>query len=379
MHEKNEPSTQPNRLYETFRELTAIYSPTFGERDFCDALKNKLSDLNLTFEEDDAGSQIGGNCGNLYGFLPGDLPGQPILFSAHMDTVEPSAGKESVLHEDGRITSKGTTILGADDVSGITIILEALARLQEAKVQHRSIEVLFPVAEERYCIGSAVADYSKLHAKEAYVLDLGGDIGMAANAAPTILSFTVTVKGKAAHAGAAPQEGIHAILAASKAIAKIPLGKPEPGITCNIGTISGGEAGNIVPEICTVTGEIRSLSHSSVLEQWEKVKTTFEEEVKTMGASASYTHHCDITAYETPLDSTAVQRFQRACEASGIPCHIDSTLGGSDQNNFALHGINGIVIACSMHNIHSTREYTDLNELEQGVQLVMNLMTEEEA
>lgn len=369
---------ESNRLYETFKELTAIYSPTFQEQDFCCLLKKKLTALGIPYEEDNAGSKISGNCGNLYGFLPGKNPENPILFSAHMDTVEPAAGKESVLHQDGRITSGGGTILGADDVAGITIILEALTRLLESKIPHRSIELLFPVAEERYCAGSAVADYSKLHAKEAYVLDLGGPIGTAANAAPTILSFTVTVQGKAAHAGFAPRDGIHAILAASKAIANIPLGEPKPGVTCNIGVISGGKAGNIIPEICTVTGEIRSLSHSAVLEQWETVRSIFENEAKSVGASATFAHRCEITAYETAMDSAVVRRFKRACEATKLPCHISATLGGSDGNNFALHGIESLVIACSMHEVHSTREYADIHEMEQCVRLVMNLMKEEE-
>ncbi len=366
-----------NRLYEIFHELTAIYSPTLGERSFCVLLKDKLSALGVFCEEDVIGTQIGGNCGNLYGFLAGDLSGQPILFSAHMDTVEPASGKESYLHEDGRITAGGATILGADDVSGIAVVLEALTRLRETGTPYRSIELLFPVAEERYCAGSAVADYSKLRAKEAYVLDLSGKIGTAANAAPTILSFTATVHGKAAHAGFAPQDGIHAISAASKAITKIPLGEPEPGVTCNIGVISGGEAGNIVPETCTVTGEIRSLSHDDVLRWLEKVRNIFEEETKQAGASVSFAHRYEITAYETPVDSSVVRRFRQACETAGVPCHIGSTMGGSDNNNFALHGIEGLVIACSMHDVHSTREYANLHEMEQCVRLVMNLMTEE--
>lgn len=367
-----------NRLYETFRELTAVYSPAFGEQDFCGLLKHKLTALGVVCEEDNAGARIGGNCGNLYGFLTGENPGTPLLFSAHMDTVEPAAGKESVLHEDGRITSSGATILGADDVSGIAVILEALTRLRETGTPHRSIELLFPVAEERYGAGSAVADYGRLHAKEGYVLDLGGAIGEAAHAAPTILSFTATVRGKAAHAGFSPKDGVHAISAAAKAIAKIPLGEPVPGVTCNIGMISGGEAGNIVPEACIVTGEIRSLSHSAVLEQWERVRSVFEEEANGAGATVSFAHRCEITAYETPLDSLVVRRFRRACEAMGIRCHIHSTLGGSDNNNFALHGIEGLVIACSMHDVHSTREYADLHEMEQCVRLVTSLMTEEE-
>jgi tripeptide aminopeptidase len=293
-----------------------------------------------------------------------------------MDTVEPSRGKKAVLHEDGTITSDGSSVLGADDVSGIVIILEALRRLQEHGIPHRTAELLFPVAEEPYGPGSLNADYTKLKAKEAYVLDLDGSVGDAANAAPTLISFTVAVHGKAAHAGFAPQDGIHAIAAAANAIVRIPLGTIKPGMTCNIGVINGGEAGNIVPELCTVRGEIRSLDHSAALEQLDKITAVFREEAALTGATAKIEYRIEITAYKTSPDSPVANRFRKACEVVGVPCNIHPTLGGSDNNNFALHGIDGLVVACSMHNIHSVREFCRLDELELCIQLIMRLLTE---
>lgn len=366
-----------NRLWETFSALTAIDSPSFEERLFCDTLKQRLTAIGAETYEDNAGEKIGGNCGNLYGFLPGSLPLPPLLFSAHMDTVEPGRGKQALVNASGLITSAGDTILGADDVAGITILLEALARLREAGQPHRPIELLFPVAEELYGLGSAIADYSRIQAKESYTLDLGGAIGEAANAAPTVLAFEITVTGKAAHAGFAPGEGVHAVAAASKAIARVPIGEPEPGVTVNVGTIGGGQANNIVPALCKVTGEIRSLCHARVLAYWEQVQTIFKQEAEAAGAAATANHRIEIPAYETPVDSPVVRRFKHACEKSGIPASVHSTLGGSDQNNLARHGIQGIVIACSMHDVHSTREFCRLDELERCVELVLSLMTED--
>ena len=46
---------QSNRLYETFRELTVLYSPTFQEQDFCSLLKKKMKEIDIVCEEDDAG------------------------------------------------------------------------------------------------------------------------------------------------------------------------------------------------------------------------------------------------------------------------------------------------------------------------------------
>lgn len=367
-----------NRLWNTFKELSAIYSPSYGEREFCDALKKQFSELGICLQEDKTGKLIGGNSGNLYGFIAGKLDGPPILFSAHMDTVEPAKGKQALLHDDGYISSAGDTILGADDVSGITVIIEALTRLKEKNIPHRPIELLFPVAEERYGAGSSVFDYSLIKAKEAYVLDLSGTIGEAANAAPTILSFEIKIHGKAAHAGFAPKDGINSIEIMAKAIASLPQGEPYAGLTFNIGRIKGGKAGNIVADLCTVKGEIRSLNHQAVLSYWDKVMDVFNKEGEAAGAKVEAQNRIEITAYETPLDSAVIRRFVRACESLGIPCNIHSTFGGSDQNNFALHGIRGLVIACSMHQVHSNREYSNLNELDDCVRLVMKLMTDVE-
>jgi len=367
-----------NRLWNTFRELSDIYSPSYREREFCDALVKKLQGLSGNIIEDDAGSKIQGNCGNLYCYIPGCLSGPPLLFSAHMDTVEPAKGKQAVLHANGDITSAGNTILGADDVAGISIILEAITRLKEQNIPHQPIELLFPVAEEKYGEGSSVFDYSMVKAKEAYVLDLSGAIGEAANAAPTIMSFEIKIHGKAAHAGFAPKNGIHAIAVAANAIARLTQGEPIPGLTFNIGRITGGEANNIVPSMCIISGEMRSLDHNAVLSYWDKVKTVFNAEAAKAGARIEIKHKVELRAYETPPDSPVVKRFLRACKKTGITPNIHSTYGGSDLNNFVLHGITGLVIACSMHEVHSPREYSNLHELENCVRLVMEMMADHE-
>jgi tripeptide aminopeptidase len=363
-----------DRLRHTFEDLIVIDSPTFGERDFCDALKAKLDSLGISYVEDNAGEQIGGNCGNLYACADGGAPLEPLLFSAHMDTVEPSKGKTAVVHPNGKITSDGTSVLGADDVSGIAVILESITRLKERGTPFRPVELLFTVAEERYCLGSSVFEYDKIKSKNAYTLDLTGKIGNAANAAPTILSFEIKVKGKAAHAGFAPNDGVHAIAVCAKAVTEIKMGEAAKDLTCNIGTIIGGTSRNIVPDICTVSGEIRSLKHDQAILWWRHIKAVFESIASKFGATVDFSHKTDITAYHTPENSLAVKRFRRACERVGVKPDIKQTFGGSDQNNFSANGIEGIVIACSMYEVHSAREYTLLDEMEKCVKLIMNII-----
>lgn len=363
------------RLLDTFIHMVSIDSPSFGERELCDYLTACLKELEMEPYEDQAGHVLGGSSGNLYGFMKGDDTLPPLLFSAHMDTVEPSRGKKAVIHKDGRITSDGSTVLGADDLAGIAILLEALRFVHESDLPHRPIEVLFTVAEESYGKGASVFDYSRLKAREGYVLDLTGPIGTAANKAPSILSFQIVIHGKASHAGFCPEEGIHAIMAAAEAIRRMQMGRVGPDTTCNIGRIQGGTALNIVPDFCVVEGEIRSYSHQKALDQMELVARTLEETAKEFGASVEVRWECHMEAYEIDPSAPVVKRFEAVCDALELPFFLMPTFGGSDNNHFVRQGISGIVLANAMDHCHSCAEYTRIEDLERMTQAVIQLMT----
>lgn len=373
---KNSDQVQVNsrRLQEEFMELTSIDSVSFQERLMADRLKEKLLALGFEVREDQTGERYHGNAGNVYGYLKGTVPGPGVLLSAHMDTVQPGLGKKAVLREDGVMTSESDTVLGADDVSGITEILEGIRSLQEAGIPHRDVEVLFPVAEELYTKGSREFDFSQIRSREAYVLDLSGPVGTAALRAPTLISFTVQAEGKAAHAGFNPEDGIHAIRTVCRAAAKLQQGYVDEETTLNIGLISGGEAGNIVPASCSCTGEIRSYSHEKALEVMRQVEETFRMAAEEDGASVTFRSTIDLTAYQVDREAPVAEHFCSACERLGIPCTLTSTFGGSDNHNFMYHGIPGIVLSCGMYEVHSVREYTRLQDLELGARLVAELI-----
>lgn len=365
-----------DRITKEFCDLVAIDSVPFHEREMADTLIKKLEDLGFQVEEDNTGKEIyHGNCGNVYGFLKGELEGDPILFSAHMDTVEPGLNKKAIVHEDGTITSDGTTVLGADDLSGVVAILEAIRTIKERKLPHRSLEVLFTYAEEVYIRGSEVFDYSKVKAKEAYTLDLDGPIGTAAIKAPTLVSFTARFLGKAAHAGFAPEQGIHAIGIAAQAITGIKQGRIDKETTVNIGLIEGGKARNIVPEVCVLQGEVRSQNHEKAISEADKIKEVFEDTAKTYGAKIEFTTTFGCIAYDIPVVHSVIKRFETICNELGYPTKLIHTFGGSDNNNFVRNGITGIVISCGMNKVHSLNEYTHVDDLEKCSNIVVKLMT----
>jgi len=365
----------PVRLVDEFMRLVEMDSQTYHERPLADYVMERMRALKMFVLEDDAGEKIGGNSGNIYGLMRGDDSLPPLMFCAHLDTVEPSRGKRATLAPNGRIASAGDTVLGADDLAGVAVILEALTVLSESGLRHGPIEVLFTVAEEVYCKGSRVFDFSKVLSEQAYVLDLAGPVGTAAYAAPSIVTLTITVRGRAAHAGFEPQKGVHAIAAAADAIARLKLGFVDDETTVNIGLIEGGKATNIVPDVCVVRGEVRSLRHDKAMKRAQYIAGEFERAAKAIGAEAEADITIAATAYETPLDHPVVSRFERACRQVRLTPSLIKTFGGSDNNELALNNITGLVVACAMFRCHSTKEYTTVEELTRAAELTLALMT----
>lgn len=362
------------RLIFLFKKLVETDSPTFGEREVCNIIKSELNHLGIPAVEDSAGEQIGGSTGNLYAYADGraDLP--PLLFCAHMDTVQPAHNKRLIIENDGTLHSDGTTVLGSDDLAGVSAVIEALSVLKESNIEHRPIEILFSVSEENYCKGISHFDFGRLKSKEAYVFDLDGEVGSAAYAAPTILSFTVDMIGKSSHAGFASEKGIHAVKAASLAVCNIGCGKIDGDTTVNVGTISGGTATNIVPDRCTFTGEIRSYSDEKALNQFDIISQTAERAAEKYGAKAIITLERSITAYETDLNSRVVKRFKKVCGDMALNAHLNRSFGGSDNNVLAQNGIDGLVVATAMNSCHTTDEWTTISELKKAAVLALNLM-----
>ena len=372
------------RLLKTFRELIAIDSESFHERDMADYLTGAFRSLGAEVTEDNAGRKLmkglpSGTeyrpAGNLLVRLRGTVKADPVLFSAHMDTVSPGNGRHAVLKKSGKITSDGKTVLGADDAAALSVCLESVRAIVEKGIPHPDIEFLITSAEEPYAKGSRLADFSKIYSKTAYVFDLSGPVGKAATAAPGIISFTVTVYGKKAHAGFCPENGIHAILAAAGGISKMRMGRTGRETTVNIGVIEGGTAANIVPDKCTITGEIRSLMQQNAEDEAEHLRKIFTKEAEKIGAKAEFTFREEFRAYHIPDTHPVAVRFRKACRDLGLSGELIKTLGGSDNNILVDHGIDGIVVACGMNEAHTTKEYTTISELVKSAELALKLMT----
>ena len=138
------------RLVEEFIELVKIDSLTGREKNLAQLLLKKLKELGFEVSIDNADKFTGGNTGNVIATLKGNRPGKKLLFTAHMDTVEPGISINPIIDEQKKIIkSDGTTILGSDDKAGIASILEAMRTLKEKNISHPDIQVVFSTWEEK--------------------------------------------------------------------------------------------------------------------------------------------------------------------------------------------------------------------------------------
>ena len=367
------------RLTEEFLRLAAFDSESFNEGAVADHLAKRLEDLGLKVIRDDVGRRVSGNsgaAGNIYSFLAGNAEGDPVLFSAHMDTVAPGRGKKPVIGTDGKVTSSGDTVLGADDVTGISAILEMLEVIKENDLPHPDIEVVFFAAEEVYCVGSSGFDYSLIRSRMAYVLDLDGPVGRIANRAPSIIQFETTVLGKSAHAGFEPEKGVSAISIAARAIDRLKIGRIDGETTANIGIINGGTGKNVVPEAVRLEGEVRSLNDVRAQEITETIRREFEKAAEEFGGKAVFRERKMITAYVTDPGSKTVRAYREAIHFLGYgEAELVTTFGGSDNNNLCLHGIEGVVISNAMNKVHTVDEYFYIDEFVKSAEIVVKLAT----
>ena len=361
------------RLVDEFLELVKIDSQPKDERLIADALISKMQDLGFAVTEDDSGAKIGGSAGNLIGILEGQKDAPALLFCAHMDRVHPGLGIKPQV-KDGVITSDGTTILAADDVAGIAAILEAVRIVQEQKIPHGRLEVLFTVAEEGGLFGAKSVDPGRFQAKAGFFMDAGGPVGTIVTAAPAQKGLEATIHGKAAHAGVAPEEGLSAIIVAAHAVTQMKLGRIDAETTANIGVIEGGAATNIIPDKVKLKGEARSLDNGKLDVQINHMVEVLEAVCAEYGAKADISVEHSYSAFRLTDEDYAVRLAVKAAESMGLKPSIESTGGGSDANIINGYGIPSVVLGMGYTDVHTTAEAISIDQLVKASKYVLSII-----
>jgi tripeptide aminopeptidase len=297
--------------------------------------------------------------GNVMGWV--DEPGEPILLNAHMDNVSPCQGVKPQI-DNGIVRSDGSTVLGADDKAGIVAILEALE--STAGQRSRCPEVLFTVEEEVGLHGSRAVDASQFRSKWALVMDSGDAPGVISIQGPGQNSFAITVIGRAAHAGAKPENGINAIAVASQAIAEMKLGRIDFETTANVGVIHGGAARNIVPERVEIIAEARSRDEAKLAAQTKHMAECFERAVQKAGARLNFKIEHEYDSFKVPENHPLVLMLMGAARQAGLEPRTAFAGGGTDGHHLCHKGITAVALGLGTSDAHSTTESASISSIE---------------
>ncbi len=334
--------------------------------------------------------------GNLIVDLPGTRDGRRLLFSTHLDTVPLCAGAKP-RKEGDRIVSDGTTALGGDARTGVALLVVLAETLIKYKLPHPPITLLFTVREESGLHGS----------RELNPVDLGGPamcINVDGQLASDLIigavgqeNWEAEIRGRASHAGVAPEKGISATLVAAIALVEAQkagwFGKvvrPEGRGTSNVGIFGGkdgkpaGDATNVVTDYAFIKGEARSPDAAfarKIAEGYGDAFAVAKGQVKDHEGETStvaFRHQTAYPPFKLAEDSPVVERAVKALEILGIEANRLFSNGGLDANWLDKHGIPTVTIGAGQAEIHTVKEYVNLGEYEKGCRLGILMATLQE-
>lgn len=356
-----------------FLALARLPTPPGRERAAIDLVRDQLAEFGVNAEEDDAGPRIDGDAGNLYARIPGTVPGTPIFFNAHVDTVPPSAPIEPVIR-DGYVVNQQPTILGADNKASVAGMVDGIRSVLRDGIPHAGIELVITVQEETGLRGAKAFDTDRLEARVGYVYDVDGAPGGMVMRAPSQLTFNLLFRGKAAHAGIAPEAGRNAIQAAARALAGLAFGRVGPGASRNVGVISGGRQRNIVADLCAVEIEVRSLDDAEVGRLGQETIDAANAAAAETGCSVEVVQQREYTAYSLSANDQVVQMARTALLAAGCPPVELATGGGADSHVFNERGFACLNLSSGMEMIHSEDERIAVADVEALARITIELI-----
>ena len=305
--------------------------------------------------------------------LPATGPGTPIFLCAHLDTVPPTEEIQPVI-EDGIVRNACGTILGADNKAAVAAMLEAARRIVAETRSHAGVELLFTPKEEVGLLGAYAFDHTRLAARLGYTYDQAAPIGEIILGAPSQVAIHARFHGRAAHAGMFPEDGRSAILAASRAVSDMRLGRIDHQSSANVGRITGGTARNIVPEWCTLEAEARSRDPQTLTQLTQEMLDAIGFAASTSDCTAETEVEQSYRAYTFSADEPAVMLAAEGLRRAGFEPTTAFSGGGADANVFNERGLPCVNLGNGMTDIHTPDEHIAVADLEAMVEVTLAIV-----
>ena len=274
------------------------------------------------------------------------------------------------------ITTDGTTLLGADDKSGIAEIMTALAHLKvHPEIKHCEIRVGFGPDEE-IGIGADKFDVDDFDVDFAYTVD-GGPLGELQYETFSAAGADLTFHGRNVHPGTAKGQMVNALQLAIDFHNQFPA-EDRPELT------DGYQGFN---HLQTMTGTVEEAKSSYIIrdfetESFEKRKATFQEIADRMNQDYGQTR-VDLVLKDQyynmrqviEKDMTPVELAKEVMEDIGIVPVIEPIRGGTDGSKISFMGIPTPNLFAGGENMHGRYEYVSLQTMEKAVDVILGIVS----
>jgi tripeptide aminopeptidase len=347
----------------------------------------------MRFDRADERIPLPTQTGNLIVTLPGTRPGPRRFLMTHLDTVPLCAGTRPQ-RKGNRIVAAGPTALGGDNRTGVACLVTLAATLQQQRVPHPPLTLLFTVREESGLWGARYVDPAELgNPREGFNVD-GRSASEITTGAVGAERWHAEIKGKAAHAGVHPEQGISASVVASLALAQVyrdgwfgKISKDGGEGTANVGSFGGqdgqsaGIATNIVTDYAFIRGEARSHDPHFVRTITRAYRDAFRAAAKQVcddrgrSAKVRFETRRDYYPFHLRPSAPVVRHAIAAAEQAGLKPTLRVTNGGLDANWLVRHGIPTVTFGAGQNNIHTPAEYVDLADFIDGCRMALAVAT----
>ena len=274
------------------------------------------------------------------------------------------------------ITTDGTTLLGADDKSGIAEIMTALAHLKaNPEIKHCEIRVGFGPDEE-IGIGADKFDVDDFDVDFAYTVD-GGPLGELQYETFSAAGAELIFHGRNVHPGTAKGQMVNALQLAIDFHNQLPA-EDRPELT------DGYQGFN---HIQTMTGTVEEANSSYIIrdfetESFENRKATFQEIADKMNQAYGQTR-VDLVIKDQyynmrqviEKDMMPVELAKEVMEDLGIVPVIEPIRGGTDGSKISFKGIPTPNIFAGGENMHGRYEYVSLQTMEKAVDVILGIVS----
>lgn len=310
--------------------------------------------------------------------LHSNYDGSDIILPENPDQVISPGKYPYLLTQQGNdiITASGTTLLGADDKAGVSIIMDmAHYLIKHPEILHGTIRILF-TPDEEVGKGTAKLDMQKLGADFGYTLD-GGEAGCFEDETFSANGARVSVQGVIAHPGDAKGKMINALKVISEIIAALPKNSLSPEST-------SGREGFLHPVKIEGLAEkayaefiIRDFD-TAALKQHEKVLDSVAATVLSNYPRASY--KLEVWEQYRNMKEMLVRHPQVAAYAAVAYSKCDLLVinepirGGTDGSKLSFMGLPCANIFTGMQAIHSLHEWVGVKDMNKAVEVLVALV-----